>query len=517
MLLRYVVTIILKNQTILWSCLVFCMQINDWHGSCLYKSIKLDSDKYRRDSMSKRWIHSLVCIVVGAIIWFLPIPAGLKPEAWHLLAIFVTTILGFILQPFPVGVVAFLSVTFTIAAGVLKPGEALSGFNNSVIWLIVAAFLFSRGFIKSGLGRRIAFVLIRTFGDSTLKLGYILVVSDLIISPAIPSNTARSGGIIYPIVRSLSSAFASEPGPTARRVGAYLIQTTYQGDLLASAMFMTAMAGNPLIVLLAAKTINVSISWGLWATAAFLPGILSVIVIPYFLYKYYPPEIKKTPEAKVIAEGELNKMGVMSLHEKIVAVVFAAAIILWATSQFTNIDATAVAMLAVSALLITGIITWKDVLEENGAWDTLVWMGSVIGLADYLAKLGIIGAFAKIVGSAIVGVPWVAALILLVLVYVYSHYAFASGTAHIIAMYSAFIAVAVATGIPPYMAALSLGFASSLYQGLTHYASGPSPIFFGAGYMDQATWWRLGFIVSAVAVSIWVGVGALWWKVLGLW
>lgn len=467
--------------------------------------------------MNSKLVKALAVIALGAAIWFIPVPQGLKPEAWHLMAIFVATIFGFILQPLPIGAVALASVTFTALVGVLKPAEAISGFANTTIWLIVAAFLFAKGFIKTGLGRRIAFLLIKAIGDSTLKLGYTLVLSDLIISPATPSNTARAGGIIFPIVRSLCTAFGSEPGQSARKVGSFLMQTAYQGNTITSAMFMTSMAGNPLIALLAAKTLNIQLSWGQWALASVVPGLISVLVVPYFLYKFYPPEIKKTPEAKTLAAKELDAMGPMSWGEKIVAAVFVGALILWSTSQYTKLDATVVALLAVVVMLATQVLEWKDVLDEKGAWDTLIWMGALVGLADYLSKLGFIPWFAKTMAASIVGIPWLQAFIVLVVVYLYAHYAFASLTAHITAMYPAFIAVAVAAGAPPYLVALALGFMSNLCMSLTHYAAGPSPIYFGAGYVDQGTWWKLGFMVSVINLVIWVGIGSMWWKVLGLW
>lgn len=467
--------------------------------------------------MDKRVLNGIAVLIVGAAIWFFPVPDGLKPAAWHLLAIFIATILGFILQPLPIGSIAFMSVTFTALAGVLKPAEALSGFSNGTIWLIVSAFLFAKGFIKTGLGRRIAYVLIRKMGDSTLKLGYTIMLSDLIISPATPSNTARAGGIIFPIVRSLATAFDSEPGPSARRVGAFLMQTAYQGNTITSAMFMTSMAGNPLIALLAAKALNINITWGQWAIAAIVPGLLALIIVPYFLYKFYPPEIKHTPEAKQLAAAELAKMGAMSYGEKVVAAVFIGALLLWSTSQYTNLDATVVAMLAVSIMMIGQVLEWKDVLEEKGAWDTLIWMGALIGLADYLSKLGFIPWFAKAVSANMTGIPWLQAFVVLLVVYMYAHYGFASLVAHITAMYSAFAAVAVAAGTPPYLAALALAFMSNLCMSLTHYAAGPAPILFGAGYVEQTTWWKLGFIVSVINMLIWVGCGALWWKLLGLW
>lgn len=450
-------------------------------------------------------------------IWLTPVPAGLKPQAWHLFAIFVATIIGLILQPLPLGAMALISIVFTVISGVLTTGQALLNYSNSAIWLITGAFFFAKGLIKTGLARRIAFALMRLIGDSTLKIGYAMVFSDLIIAPATPSNSARAGGVLFPVVRGLCSAFDSEPGPTARRFGAFLIQTVFQGNAITSAMFLTSMAANPLAAAMAAQALGIEITWGLWAGAAVVPGLASLLAVPYILYRIYPPELKATPQAKRYAADELVKMGPMPAAEKTVAVIFLAALMLWATAPYTKLDATIIALLGVAAMLMTRVLEWRDIIEEKGAWDTLIWAGALIGLADFLLKTGFIPWFAKLVSTGVSGVHWVLALFLLVTVYLYAHYGFASLTAHVTAMYAAFVTVAVAAGAPAYLVALLLGYASSLCANLTHYATGPAPIYFGAGYVDQATWWRLGFIISVVNLVIWGVLGTAWWKLIGLW
>lgn len=461
--------------------------------------------------------RGLLSIATGIAVFLLPAPVGVSPQAWNLLAVFIATIIGFILQPLPIGGVAFVSMAFAMLAKILTPAQALSGFSNTTIWLIVSAFMFSKAFIKTGLGRRIAYIVMRTLGDSTLKLSYALIISDLIISPATPSNTARGGGIIYPIIKSISSAFGSEPGPTARKIGAFLVQSGYQGNCITSAMFMTSMAGNPLIVTLAAKTLNINITWGMWALAAIVPGLVSLLVIPYIIYKIYPPEIKYTPEAQEIARIELVKLGEMGIQEKIVSAVFVGALLLWCTSQYTALDATTVAVLAVSTMLICSVLSWQDITEEKGAWDTMVWMGVLVSLADHLTKFGLIPWFAKFVSASIVGVDWLTASFILILIYFYSQYMFASLTAHITAMFPAFAAVAVAAGAPPYVIALIMGCFSSLCASLTHYASGVTPIYFSSNYVDQGTWWKLGIYASIINIVIWLSIGAVWWKFIGIW
>jgi DASS family divalent anion:Na+ symporter len=461
--------------------------------------------------------RGLIVVIIGIIIWYLPVPAGVKKEAWQLLAIFVATIFGLILTPLPMGAVVIIGVMMTTLTGTLKIGPALSGFANSVVWLIVAAFLVARGFIKTGLGRRIAFFFIRTFGRKTLGLAYSIVASELILSPATPSNTARAGGIIFPIVRSISNTLGSEPGDTARKIGAFLMKMEFQATVITSAMFMTSMAPNPLIAEMAKKTANVSLTWGTWALAAIVPGILSLIIVPYLLYKIFPPEIKATPQAAEMAHAELAKMGPMKRNEKTMLFVFLLILALWVTGEWNKIDATVVALIGVSVMLITGVIRWDDVLAEKGAWDALIWFGGLVMMAGQLNTLGFMKWFSTTVGGSLAGWTWLSALIVLMLVYFYSHYGFASTTAHTTAMYMPFLAVAVAAQVPPYLAALTLAFFTALNAGITHYGTGPAPIYFNAGYMDLKTWWKFGLIVSFVNIAIWMGVGFPWWKVLGLW
>lgn len=228
-------------------------------------------------------------VLVGVIIWFCPMPAGLKPEAWHMFALFVATIVGFILHPLPIGAIALIAVGLSGFLKVLKPAEALSGFGNTTIWLIVSAFLFAKGFIKTGLGRRIAYKIMAAIGSSSLKLGYTMAITDLIIAPATPSNTARGGGILFPIVRSLCSAFGSEPGPTSKKIGSYLMACTFQNNCITSSMFVTSVAPNLLCVTLAAQTAKVDLSWGFWALACSVPGIIALLLCPYLVYKLDPP------------------------------------------------------------------------------------------------------------------------------------------------------------------------------------------------------------------------------------
>lgn len=468
-------------------------------------------------------VRFAIPIITGLTIWFIQPPAGVEAEAWHLLAVFVATIVGIIAKPLPMGAVAIIGILMSSFAlpGTNKAalGTALSGFGNGTIWLIVMAFFISRGFIKTGLGERIAYLFMSKLGKKTLGLSYGLIATDLVMSPAIPSNTARGGGIIYPVLRSIAAAYGSEPDDgTAGKIGSFLVKASFQGLVITSAMFLTAMAANPLAASLAADNASVEITWGGWALAALVPGVLSLLFVPWLLYKMDPPEIKETPEAAEIARKKLAQMGRVKANEWMMLAVFVLLIVLWIFgNKLGGIDGTTAAILGLALLLVTRVLTWEDVLKERGAWDTLVWFAALVMMASQLNTLGLIPWFSDQMGAVVSGAGWVIAFLVLSLAYFYSHYLFASNTAHVSAMYAAFLVVAIAAGAPAMLTALVLAFFSNLFSSMTHYGTGPAPVFFGSGYVEMGDWWKSGFIISVVNIVIWLGIGGLWWKVLGLW
>ncbi len=463
-------------------------------------------------------IPLLITLAIGLILWNITPPEGLEPRAWQLFSIFVATIVGLVIKPLPMGVVAILGLTATVLTKTLTMGEAVSGFSNTTIWLIVIAFFISRGFIKTGLGTRVAYFFVMKFGKKTLGLSYSLLLSDLLLAPAMPSNTARAGGIVLPIIKSLSETYGSRVGDgTERKIGAFLTKVAFQGDMITSAMFLTAMAANPLAASIAAEITGQTITWTGWMIAALVPGLISLIIIPLVIYKLYPPEIKETPGASALAKQKLKDMGPLKTSEWYMVGVFFLILGLWIFGSKVGIDATTTAFIGLCALLLLQVLSWEDIKKEHGAWDTLVWFAALVMMATFLNSLGMIPWFSETMQGTVSGMSWVVALVVLAIVYFYSHYFFASNTAHVSAMYAAFLAVLVAVGAPPLLSALLLAFFSNLFSCTTHYGSGPAPVFFGTGFVTQNKWWSIGFVISIIHIIVWLGIGGLWWKVLGLW
>lgn len=482
-----------------------------------------------------RIIPGFISLAIVVLLWFvIPPPDGVTANAWHLLALFIGTIIAIIGKAMPIGAIAILAITLVALTGVTndKPAaaieDALSGFSNSLIWLIGIAIIISRGLAKTGLGNRIGYYFISLFGQKTIGIGYALALSELIIAPVTPSNTARGGGIIHPIMKSIATSFGSSPEEgTSKKVGHYLALVNYHTNPITSAMFITATAPNPLIVKLIADATgaDISITWGTWAIAALLPGLLCIALMPLIIYAIYPPEIKHTPDARAYAKSKLTEMGPMTYAEKIMISVFMLLLVLWAgvpemiLGEAFAVDTTAVAFLGLSILLICGVLSWEDVLKEKAAWDTVVWFAALVMMATFLNKLGLVAWFSGVVENNIaqLGVGWMLSAVILVVVYFYAHYFFASTTAHITAMFAAFYAAGIALGAPPLYLGLLLAGASSLMMSLTHYATGTSPIIFGSGYVSMENWWVMGFVMSVVNLTIWAIVGGIWWKILGYW
>ncbi len=455
-----------------------------------------------------------IAVLTGLIFWFIPEPGGVKEKGWELFAIFVATMVAVILKPLPMGSIALISLTVAVVTNTLSFADAFSGFSNDVVWLVVFAFFVARGFISTGLGNRMAYRVMSLLGKNSLGLGYGLVATDLILAPTIPSVTARVGGIVYPIVKALAEVFTGRSHDP--KMGGFLSLTAFQGSAITSAMFLTAMAGNPLVSELA-KVQGIEITWASWAVAAIVPGILSLIAIPYVIFRIVSPTIRQTPHAKEMAAERLAHMGPMKRNEWIMLGTFLLLIILWVIGPYVGMKAVLAAMIGLVILLLSGIMKWKDVIEETGAWDTFIWFATLVTLSNFLNKFGLTTWFSQWVVSHVSGFAWITGFIFVALIYFYTHYFFASNVAHIGAMYAPLLLVATALGTPPELAALTLAFFSSLFGGLTHYGSGPAPILFGTGYVSVITWWKMGLISSAINIGIWVIIGGLWWKILGLW
>ena len=449
----------------------------------------------------------LLTISLSLIAWYLPISEAISINAWHLLIIFIATIIGIILNPLPMGVIALLSILACVLTNTLSLSECLSGFGDSIVWLVVFAFFISNGFIKTGLGSRVAYYVLSKIGHSTLGISYALVIADFVLSPLIPSATARGGGVIFPIAKSICKSFSDDEHPgVSSKNGGFIMSVCTQSTVITSTLFITAMAANPLAVKLA-ENAGYSISWTDWALAAIVPGIISLAIMPLVIYYLYPPTIKYSGSAPKIAKEKLAAMGRLSIHEIIMMVVFVVLIGLWINGPKFGLEPTTVALIGLSILFVTRVINFEDNLADKGAWHTFIWFATLVMLSDFLSKFGLMTWIGTKLQFLFIDTSPINSLVILSLLYFYIHYFFASSTAHITVLLPTFLVLFVNAGVPGALAALILSFLSTLSAGLTHFGLSSTPIFFGAGYMKTKDWWYIGLVTSIVYLLIWIFIG----------
>jgi DASS family divalent anion:Na+ symporter len=454
-----------------------------------------------------------IYLLVGHLI---PPPDSITPQGWRLFAIFLAVIAGQMLNPLPSAAVVILGLS-AIAINGTPMREVLGGYAEPSVWMVLTAMVMARVLMDTGLARRIALLFIRQFGSRSLGVAYSLALTDVTLAAGVPTITARSAGMVMPIGKAIAELFDSRPGPTAKRLGTFLFGAMYQGSVLACAMFLTGQASNILGAALVAKLVGVQVTWSSWLAVAIVPGTLSCLVVPWVVYRMVPPEIKRTPEAAAFARQELTAMGPLDRHAAIALGVFVSVAVLWITSGWHGLDVTLVAFGGLATLLLTGTLAWKQVVAESPAWEVFIWYGGLLRMGELLNNTGLTKVFAEQVGAQFSGFPWMVALLLTLLVFFYTHYFFASITAHMLAMMPPFVVLLTSVGVPPQLAAYSLLCLANLTAGITHYGTTTGPILFSQQYVSFGDWWRTGFVVSVANLAIWLTVGVWWWRVLGLW
>ena len=460
--------------------------------------------------MSKQTIGMIVPIAVLFVLWFLPTPQGLSLEGWHFLAIFLAVIIGLVIEPVPAALVGLVGISVVALLGLAGKTPAanvkwaLSGFSNSTIWLIFAAFMFAMGYQKTGLGKRISLVMIKYMGKSSLGLGYAVAFADLVLSPFMPSNTARGGGTIYPIAINIPIIFGSTPEHEPRKMGAYITWIAMTATCVTSSMFLTALEPNLLAIDLIAKGANITIEWGAWAKIM-VPLMLPLfLVTPLLVYWIYPPTQKTSPEAPAWAAEELKKMGTISLKEILMASFAGLALILWIFGKEFKIDATIAAVSIVAAMVLTRVITWDDVIGNKPAWNIFIWFATLVALASGLNDVGVLKWIGKGTEVYLSGLTPTMLMISMIVFFFMLHYFFASLTAHTTALLPIFIVIAAKLIAPEQLTTFMILLTSTigLMGIITPYGTGPSPIWYGAGYISQGKWWALGAIFALIFMSV---------------
>jgi len=466
----------------------------------------------KRIGKARKYWRAALPILIGAAICLIPSPGALRPEAWYFFALFVGVIVALALEPIPGSVVGIAGITVATVLRLVEPGTgdairwAISGFSNATVWLIFAAFIFVLGYEKSGLGRRIALMLVRRLGKRTLGLGYAIAISDLVLAPFIPSNTARSGGMLFPVIRNIPRLYGSEPGASARKIGSYLMWTAFAATCVTSSMFLTAMAPNLLAVTLVNTTTDITITWSDWFFGFLPAGLLIFALVPLATYVFYPPSLKQSEEVPVWAAQELQAMGSIRRDEVLMALLALTALLLWILGG-NIVHPTTVALMVLCLMILSGIVSWDDVLGHKQAWNVLVWFATLVAMADGLRRVGFLEWFAAGAADSLKGASPSLVVPLIVAAFFLIHYMFASLTAHVTALLPVFLAAAVTVqGVPPEQLSLMLCYCIGMMGIVTPYATGPAPVYYASGFINRKDFWVLGFWFGMAFLIIYLAI-----------
>jgi L-tartrate/succinate antiporter len=427
--------------------------------------------------------------------------------------LFAFVVTGLVTEPLPGPALGLIGVS--AAAGLSLVGRtpaesmrwALSGFSNEVVWLVFSATTFALGYQATGLGRRIALLLVKTLGRRTLGLGYAIALCDLALAPFMPSNTARSAGTIFPVVRNIPPLYGSSANDDARAVGGYLCWTAFATTCVTSSMFLTALAPNLLAAQMARTLAGLTIDWRGWMLG-FLPvGIPLFLLTPLVTYLAHPPKVERGAEVVSWAKGELERMGALTRREALMASLAVGALVCWIFGS-EHVAAVTVALVVVSLMVLTGVVSWGEVMGNAPGWNVLVWFATLVALADGLREVGFLAWFAERSSASLAGLPVAAGAVAIVSLFFAIHYLFASLTAHTTAVLPVFLtALSGIAGMPAKPVALTLVYSIGLMGVLTPYATGPAPVWLSAGYLRVRDFWKLGLLMGVLYLGTLLAVG----------
>ena len=459
--------------------------------------------------------YKIIAVLILAIgIWFAPIPEGLTREAWHLFAIFAAAIFSVIINALPLLTAALLAGATAVLTGTLDPVKAFGGFANASVLLVIIAFLVAQAVVKCGLGKRISLHVVSLFGKSTLGLAYSIFITDALIAPGFPSNTARAG-VLYPIILSLAQSSGSVPGDESkRRLGGYLMFCGMASLSVSSVLWLTATSANPIGVALAAEQ-GLHIGFGKWLLVASVPALTAIGLLPLLLYRAFPPGVTSTPDAPQAARDALSKMGSLSLHEWITAIVFGLMILAWVFAGPLHLSLAAVAIAGLGTLLATGVLKLEDIYLQGSTLATFLWLALLFAMSGQLNEMGFMGYVGEVLASMLGDFSWPITYVVLLLLYVAMHYMFVSQSAQVLALFGVFLDVGIQAGVPVHLMGFALLFASSYFSTLTPQGGSQNVIFVASNYLTQGELYRLGLLTTLFCLGVFLLIGTPWILLVG--
>jgi DASS family divalent anion:Na+ symporter len=472
----------------------------------MHQSIRLNSG----------FLLAIICLI-GISISILPTPDGVDAKAYPLFGIFIAVIIGILLQPYPMLIISLCGFFACLIFGLISPVDGFACFGQSVTWIVVFASIAAKAFVKTNLGRRIACIFIQKMGNNSLKLAYGVTLSEFILAPMIPSNTARASCVTIPLTVSVSESLGSSPiNHSEGIIGRFLALCALHANQLSCPLFLTAMAANPITQQFMAD-FGVNISWMEWFIIVSVPGIACLFLMPLLLYRLVPPQLTNISNFEEIANTHLSYMSPMKRDEYLTVGIFVCMLIGWIFGSTIHVSTGVVALGGLCALLVTNILDIDDITGAKDIWGICLWLSILNVIALKLTEFGLVQYYASTLQIRLAGIVWPYALLIVSLTYFGAHYLIPGNVLHACAMFPSFMQLLMTCGVPSKISGMSLAAITAFCGFITPYGASSCPLFFNTGYIDQGLWWRIGLITAFAYFVIWIIFGSVWLKLLALW
>jgi len=467
--------------------------------------------------MRNKWVTIASIVITLVALWALNWPTpGLEAKGRIPLVVFLWSVALWILRPIPEYLTAILGAAVMILLKV--PGkEVLGGFADPVWWMVTFACILGAAIATTGLGRRIAYTIMDKLGTSPLRLLYGTTMTNNVLAPFTPSNTAR-GAILYGVTEGICDALGLKAGEkkgdhTLTLANLYINTTNTN-------MFLTAMGGNALFVALLEKMTGHRVMWSDWFIAAFVPMLPVVLLLPYIVYRLFPPRESEWVRGREFVREQVSRLGPPSRAEKATLVIMLVTLALWATELVHKVPSTTVSFFMAIMLLFPGIgaVSWKDV-EKHMPWPMLLWLGFAMGMAGVVNSTG---GFKWLVGRFFASSPWVQSLafapfmLVVILAIIFIHPLFSGMNAMGMIVIPVVVQLATARGFDPFVAGFLATLAVTTAAFFLPFNSAPNLIFYGSGRFEVSDLLKGAIPLALLIAAALVGALYLWWPLIGL-
>lgn len=456
-----------------------------------------------------------LAVLATLIVWFLPLPVGLKPVGLRCLALFAGIFVLYLTEAIALPITSLAIVPLAVLMGVATPKDALEGFGSTSTYLLVSAFILATGMVKSRLADRLTYYILKLLGSSAFGVGVGITLSNIVLAFLVPSTAARTA-ILLPICIGLIATF--QVGARSRFAKGLLLTLAFTNSTISSGI-LTATLPNPITVEFIAKAGGPTVTYLQWLKFGFPPALLMTVFTWWLCRKLFPPEVDQLPGGQAYVSEALARLGPLSGNEKRALFVFLVATILWVTGDWTKLDVT-IAALAASCLLFVpglGFLTWADA-NKGVSWQIVLVAGGGISLGALLMKTGAAKWLAVSILNAIGvgGMSLLLVLMVIMLIIQYLHVFFVGTTAMLTAIMPVVLGMAEHLHVNPLIFALPAGMLIGGYPLLMFYNTLSNIMVYGTEELEVQDFPKVGVILCTVAVIIYSVCAATYWKWLGL-